>query len=294
MKLVASSYQSGLGALTLFNIDDKVTKLSQTDLTEPSFVTVSGNLIFTYSKRPLKLKAFTIVNNRFMLIDEINVDIETLTHLVYDKKNSILYGASYKDGAVLRVYFKNARFSDLKILHMGGKCHCVTLVRDNVLVTNIEKDELNLLDKDLNTLNTITLDKGVGPRHTIVKGDMYFVATEYSNELLMIKNGVIIDRIKTIEDTSNSNCATLFIDNDKIYVSNRGEETISIFRYLPKLELIKKYSVFGLHSRHMILEDNLIISFNKNSGDITIINKDNGKLELEFPFKDASSGAIYK
>ena len=294
MKLIVSSYQSGLGALTLFNIDNEVTKLSQTDLTEPSFVIVSGHLIFTYSKKPLTLKVFTIVNNRFMLIDELAVDIETLTHLAYDKKNSILYGASYKDGVVLRVSFKNAMFSDLKVLHMGGKCHCVTLVNDNVLVTNIEKDELNLLDKDLNVLETISLDKGIGPRHTIVKNDMYFVATEYSNELLMIKNGKIIDRIKTISDTSVSNCATLFIDNDKVYVSNRGEETISIFKYQPKLELVKKYSVFGLHSRHMILNEDKIISFNKNSDDITIINKETGKLETEIKFSKASCGAIYK
>ena len=48
------------------------------------------------------------------------------------------------------------------------------------------------------------------------------------NTYIRVKNGKIIDRIKTITDTSVSNCATLFIDNDKVYVSFDSDSIISL------------------------------------------------------------------
>lgn len=295
MKLITSSYQNGNGALSLINVDleKKASEiLSKLDLNEPSFVSVNNHLIFTYTKYPLKLNVLTIVANKFVLIDEIDVPLETLTHLAYDDKKHILFGASYKDGAILKVEFKNALFTGLKVVKTGGKCHCVTKLKDSILITNIEYDKLIKYDYDLKEIGSIILDTNMGPRHTIIDGNSLYTVTEYSNELLKINDGKIISKVKTITPNTQSNCATLFKD-DYIYVSNRGEETISIFD--GNLKFIKAYPTYGLHSRHMVLSKNkkYIISFNKNSNDVTFIDKENGTLKYKLDMDKVSSGDEY-
>ena len=298
MKLIASSYQDSNQALSLFdvNIDAKQSKLlASYPLTEPSFVITSGHLIFTYTKNPLKVLCLTLVNNCFVLIDEISVPLQTLTHLAYNKNNRTLYGASYKDGAIIKIDFKRARLANLKVVNVGGKCHCVTLVNNDCLVTNIANDKLYLFDKSLNLKKELQLDLNIGPRHTLYKNNALYFVTEYSNELYKIQNDLVVGKVNTTHSQTKSNCATLLID-DLIYVSNRGEETISIFKDKGKLEYLYSYPTYGLHSRHMVFDllKQSIISFNKDSNNITFIDKSNGKLLLEFKFDKASSGCIYE
>ena len=299
MKLITSSYQNGQGALSLFdvNCESKEAKLlSEYEMNEPSFVIASDHLIFTYTKNPLKLVCLTLVNDKFTLIDELELPLESLTHLVYDKKNGFLFGASYRDGAIIKVEFKNAKLDNLKVLNVGGKCHAVTLFDDKLAVTNIENDRIYTYDLDLQPLQEIVFEEGIGPRHTLFNDGKFYFVTEYSNELFKYRDGLILDRVKTTQSESESHNATLLLDDGKVYASNRGEETISIFKDGEKFEFEKAFSTFGKHSRHMIFtpDKDAIISFNKESNNVTIICKATGKLLMEFPFEKASCGAIYK
>lgn len=63
IKLIVSSYQDCDGALSLIDIDLKRKEykyLNRITLTEPSFVIGNKDIIFTYDKNHLKLKAFRV------------------------------------------------------------------------------------------------------------------------------------------------------------------------------------------------------------------------------------------
>lgn len=300
MKLVISSYNTNNNALSLIDINMQKKEykiLDNIELIEPSFVISVNNIIFTYTKRPLELLAFTINNNKFVLIDRISVPLETMTHLAFNEFNNTLYGASYKDGAIISVKFNN-KFSNLKVIKEGGKCHEVLISPNNleIGIINIEKDQINIYNLDLKLLRIINLPLNSGPRHGKWCQNEMFVCSEYSNELFRIKDGIVIDKIKTIKEDSKSNCATLLLDNNYIYVSNRGEETIAKIDISSKLKYVTSFSVYGKHSRHMIFSSDkkYIISLNKNSNNIAIINKDNFNLEMSIPYDNCSGVAIYE
>lgn len=299
MKLIVSSYNQNIEALSLLYIDmsSKSYKiLDQVKLYEPSFVTRNNEYIFTYTKNDLELLAFKIDNDKLILVDKISVALNTLTHLSFNSKNNTLYGASYLDGAMVKCEFINEKFNNLIIKKEGGKCHQIICndTLDRVLVVNIEFDMLSIYDLDFNLIEVINLPPKTGPRHAYWNKDIIYVVTEYSNELFKIENCKLASRVKTIKEDVKSNCATLLVDDNYIYVSNRGEETIARIEYKDKLKLNSSLNVYGNHSRHMIFDEtkNYIISFNKISNNISIIDKLTNELIMNIPYNNCSCGVV--
>ena len=92
-------------------------------------------------------------------------------------------------------------------------------------------------------------------------------------------------------DCMNGVCSS---DDNYIYVSNRGEETIARIEYKDKLKLNSSLNVYGNHSRHMIFDEtkNYIISFNKISNNISIIDKLTNELIMNIPYNNCSCGVV--
>ncbi len=119
--------------------------------------------------------------------------------------------------------------------------------------------------------------------------------TEYSNEVIIVDslNNKVISRYNTLTTKDViSYGATLFTDDNSLYASNRGEETIAKFIINKENNLIydKSFPVYGKHSRHMILslDKKYIISCNKNTNNICFINKETYKKEYEINFDNPS------
>lgn len=325
LNIIASSYMQGNDALSLINIDlsNKEYKvLDSVSLKEPSFVIGVNNIIFTYDKFPLKIKVFKVENHKIKHLSSIDVPLKTLTHLVYNDKYNILYGASYADGSYFKVNYNlnTLRFEKMQCFYQGGKCHCVSISEDKeyLYITNIEQDRIYKYDNDLTLIKILELPKGIGPRHSIIYDKKIFVITEYSNELYVYDENSFkfLYSHSTLSTQIISHGGTLLFskDHEYIYCSNRGEETIAIFKYNNKVESINniknidnldnkdnldnniniKYiesiSCYGQHSRHMILSNcgKYIISCNKNSNDIAFIKLDNGKLMMKIPYQKVS------
>ena len=302
IKLCVSSYgrdkEHSLSLYTI-NVDKKSYQISDSlALTEPSFCISYHDIIFTYSKEPLELYMIKVINNKLEIIDRLSLPFETLTHLYYDEIHHSLYGASYKNGKLVKVNIINQRFGEHTIKDIGGTCHCIIKneTKGFLYEANLVKDEIHQFDRDLNLLDTYTFPKGSGPRHLLIEDNNMYVVTELSNELYKIK---LDDHsyIKTSTLTPNfkgvSYGATILSDDKYLYVSNRGEESINVFD--KDLMFIKSLSCYGEHPRHMIWDDNkdYIISFNKDSNNISFINKDN-ELLFEIPYSKVSCGCIIK
>ena len=290
-RFAVSGYNENSNALKLLEYSDKgVRQLDYLRLDNPSFVTSYKDTLFTYTKNPLKILS---ISTKGEYIDKLNIlceyklEYKSMTHLTFSRINNCLYGASYLDGIIFRLDYNGKEFSNLKVVNhkeeysLYSKCHAIITNEDETKVccVNIATDTLYFYDVNLNFIKLIKLKEGCGPRHAIWTGDFIYCVTEYSNEIVVINynNGVIeyqkTLKKETIENNVQSYCATLFKKGNYIYVSNRGEDTIAMFKIINegKLKYVESFSVWGKHPRHMIVYKNIIITCNKNSHSISFI-----------------------
>lgn len=294
---IISGYNNDDFAVRKYEYNNSIISLKKSiTLNNPSFVLYKETLIFTYSKNPLNI--LSINKDNLEIIDNTEINLGSMTHLVYSPIHHKLFGASYLDGALVSFDYINNLFSNYKcIKHKelygeNSKCHCVLLNEEESILccVNIGTDSLYFYDISLNLIKIIKFKDGCGPRHAIWIKDTIYVVTEYSNELIVASftTGVCIYHSTLKEDFKGiSYGATLFYYNNKIYVSNRGEESIAVFDVLENNDVLYNhcFSCNGIHPRHMDHYNNILISCNKNSNNVSLIDL-NSELEIgniEFP-----------
>ena len=312
MKLIISSYKTNGDSIGLFNITDKkYEKLSKADILAPSFIVNGGDYIYTYEKSDVvSLYSYKQENEKLVKYDQIVIPGTSATHITYSKKNNLLIGCCYSDGTFFSVGVKDGKFtkiySYLKQIEDDrlSRCHCVLLNKseDVLAVVNIALDAVYLYDivrGELIYKDIIEFKQGVGPRHAIYNQDntLMYIMTEYSNEVIVVDmlSKKVIQEISTIpnyKDTSYG--ATLIFSKDSKYLfaSNRGEDSIARFKVLDsgKLEYINSFSCGGKHPRHMVLskDGNIIISCNKDSNNVALIDINKEDVVLDIPFENVS------
>lgn len=291
---VISGYNDDSNAMKLYEFDNcSVKELNSIILDNPSYVTSSNSFVFTYTKNPLYMVMFEVRNNGFKELDRIELGLKSMTHLTYSEKNKCLYGASYLDGAIVKIDVKDNKFSNLKKLSHkdlygeDSKCHAIIMNEDEtiVCVVNIATDSLYFYDTDLELIKIIKVKDGSGPRHAIWVKNMIYCMTEYSNEVIVIDYNKGVMQYEntllkeTIDNNVRSNGATLFMYNGFIYASNRGEDTIAKLKVLKDktIEYVGSFSCNGNHPRHMIEYSGLILNCNKNSNNVSIIDIESEK-----------------
>ena len=300
MKLVVSGYGENIECVSLVDIDIKnksFNKLDSLMLNQASFVisyTTDRTYVITYTKNPLKLLSYYICNDKLIKIHEQSVPYESLTHLYINKKRNRLYACSYKDGMSLYVDINQGMFSNLHCIDSKGisLCHCVVSIeeKDEIGIIDIKNDVINIYDLDLNYKRSINVKKGSGPRHGIYYNHKLYLVTEYSNEIIVIDydSGTTLQTISTLSNDVKSYGATLFITDNKLYASNRGEESIVVFDIDNQGFLNKNhyFSCYGKHPRHMILsnDNNYIINCNKDSNNIVVIDRRSEDCVISFDY----------
>lgn len=307
MRFVLSGYGSdGIESLSIIDADLKnrfVDFLDNKLLTQPSYVISydeDKTYVVTYTKNPLRLVSYYVDKKtseyKLIEVDSIDVNYLSLTHLIYNKKEKCLFGCSYKDGMYLRVDLNKGYFSNLKTFEneKPSLCHCVIEMDNEIGIIDIKNDKINIYDYNLNYKKAYTLPRGVGPRHGLLYNDKIYVITEYSNELYVIdyKSGKILQNTTTLTYPVKSFGATLFIVDNKLYASNRGEESIAVFDIDDNglVKLNHAFPCYGVHPRHMILtkDNKYIISVNKNSNTVTIIERETENCVLTFDYFEPS------
>ncbi|GAA3634322.1 lactonase family protein [Flavivirga jejuensis] len=134
-----------------------------------------------------------------------------------------------------------------------------------------------------------------GPRHFSLSNDgkFIYIINEYGNSITSVKktaNGFIeIDSDATLKENYNgkSYCADIHLSKDErfLYGSNRGENTIAVFKRDPSngtIEKIQNISVHGDWPRNFTLDPTgkFVLVANKKSNNISVfkIDPENGKL----------------
>lgn len=241
---------------------------------------------------------------QYRKVDSTTLEGLGLCHITYIPSNNILVGAFYFSGNIFSLEVTEFGFGDVMVnIYQGkeegikGKAHCAYVSKDrkNMYSANIEQDRIYkyiIIDKFIVFDHYIQLVKGTGPRHIVENGDVLYVMTEYSNEVVVIDNSTnlmkVVQRISTLFDGYNKTTygSTLALSQDKkhLYTANRGANTIAMFAVTPEKMLVEDgyYSTIGKNPRHIALinDDKTLAIMCQDSDKICLYDRDliSGKL----------------
>lgn len=264
--------------------DNQYEKVAFTAMDSPMYMIASDNKMYILLRAPFDnnesgLISYDILNDGTLAnpSDIISTKGEIACHLA--KYNENIYCTNYLSGSVIKI-------PDTIIIHKSNSpakshTHFVGTTPDGkyVLVTDLGLDNIFIYDKDLHLKNKINMPKGHGVRHLSFSedGNYVFSANELKStvSVLRYKNGnmELIDTVCCLpEDFSEvSYAAAIRLNNNFIYVSNRGHNSISKLAFNgEKLEFIRCFDCKGKTPRDFIFDENRIICANQDSNSVTV------------------------
>lgn len=183
-----------------------------------------------------------------------------------------------------------------------ARVHSAKFFNDDLFMADLGRNaiyhyELKNKDYTLKSEAIVPMEGNPGPRHfTLTKdGKFIYVINEYGGSITSIKRRrsefKTIDHDSTLDKNykGNNSCADIHLSKDErfLYGSNRGENTIAVFKRDVKkgtIERIQNMSVHGNWPRNFTLDPTgkFLLVANEKSNNISVfsINNDTGKLSF--------------
>ena len=296
---IASCDQNG--GIYHFDLDEtgKMKKKGFTPMDRPMYMVIKDRKMYILLRAPFDdnnesgLIAYDIDDDGKLInpSEIISTKGEVACHLaVYGE---LVYCVNYISGSVIRL-------PEGKLVAHEGKginpkrqesahTHFVDVTPDDkyITVTDLGLDTIFIYDKNLNLVNKAEVPKGHGVRHLIFSDDgkICFSANEFESTVSAFEyndgNLKIVDTVRALPEDfcEESTASAIRIDNGKIYVSNRGHNSISVFEYEDNtLKRTGMFSCFGDSPRDFKVIGDYIISTNEKSNSVTVLNKETMEL----------------
>ncbi len=207
-------------------------------------------------------------------------------HILVDGDD--IYCVNYVSGSVIKL-------GERLVVHEGhgphptrqesAHTHYVGLTPDKkyICVTDLGLDTVFVYNKDLTVRSKATVPSGHGARHLIFSEDgrYMFCANELASTLSVFEyNDGELSLIDTenglFEDVPNT-AAAIRLNNGRIYMSNRGADSVSEFTFDgKKLKLQRSIPCLGNSPRDFDFFGDFMICTNENSGTVTVFDSKNG------------------
>ncbi len=157
-----------------------------------------------------------------------------------------------------------------------------------LLSTDLGLDEIFLYDGDLNVLGTAGVPAGHGARHLAYSEDgrTVFCANELASTVSVFRfeHGALtlLQTVPVLSTPNSGNtAAAIRVRGDYVYVSNRGNNSISCLRWDGKhLELCSETPCGGNWPRDFILVEDLLLCANEYGNCVTVLKVCGETLEL--------------
>lgn len=277
--------------------DGEIKERSVTVIDRPMFFTTANNKMYVLLRDPF--------NNDISGMCSFDIDADgNLTNMseVIPTKGKVachicavdtdIYAVNYSSGSVIR-------FPDTLAVHKGKginpkrqempHTHFVGVTPDMkyICVTDLGLDKIFFCDKALNTVFTTDVPKGYGARHLAFSEDGQYIYC--MNELVSSvtvfkydgKSAVPFETYSALPDGYDGTNlgAAIRIYKNRLYVSNRGHDSIAVFNIDDdKLELTE-FIPTGDHPRDFNICDDIIACCNMNDDTVTFYSiNDNFKL----------------
>lgn len=205
-----------------------------------------------------------------------------------------LYGVNYLSGSVfssdgiLRTH-EGRGFDDRR--QNAPHPHFIAPSPDGryLLVTDLGLDRIFVYDEGLELLGTVCLAQGAGPRHLAYMDDSHVVCiNELDCSVTMFEyiDGVLIPgqtiSVAEMTETSGGGCAAIRVRDNCIYVSNRGNNTISVIKAAEgEMELLSSVSCGGISPRDFMIFDSDLFCTNQGSSSVTHFHVFKEQIEMD-------------
>lgn len=233
-------------------------------------------------------------------------------HVTVDRDETHLYAASYGDGTVSVFPLKNGVIGPVMQLlphdaplgpnRMRQDCshahQCVFRPEhDELFVCNLGTDQVviydRLADGSLKLSSAISAHPGTGPRHLMFDGpNRFYLVGEmegwicvYDFEIDKWQCRQLLSTVPGGSETENT-AAALYRDEGRLYVSNRGYDSIAIFAILPDglLRFEKELKTPGKFPRDFQLHEDGFLLAQQNAGGVALVDLNGNALSsLDVP-----------
>ncbi len=218
-------------------------------------------------------------------------------HVALSRDGRFVFVAHYKSGSIASFAIREdgALTERIDLLQFSGSgpvtdrqesahAHQVVIDGDDLLVCDLGSDQIHRVEFDA-TQGTfgeqrepIKLPPGSGPRHLVLVGDYLTVTCELSGELWFAKrtdDG--FEHVRTIATSAtggelNQPSGIVALDN-RVFVANRGVDTISVFDVEQATGWITRVTEFGCGGhwpRDLTIRDGLLWVSNERSHQISV------------------------
>ena len=279
--------------------------IEKTPISEPMYSIIRDNKFYTLLKSPFEDNENSALAAHEMDGDKIGkklYEISTLgkeaSHL--EKAGESIFAVNYTSGSIFKTpdilkIHTNREIKGEKVNLQRQEMphtHCVILTPDKkyIAVTDLGLDKIFIYDFDFNLISETKVEDGMGPRHIIFEGDILYCLCELGHKLISYNydNGKLkyISEVYTLpEDFYGYDiAAAVRIKENKIYVSNRGSNTIAVFKKdKGYFEKIGHFSTCGNWPRDFDIIDNVLVCCNEISGSVTFFKlNENGLAEKPY------------
>lgn len=286
-------------------------------LQRPTYFQTDGSLLFTISQNDNQagIASYRLIGQNYVQIDAFYHPGAAPCYLALSKNKKLIYTANYHLGTLS--IFQYDEQGHLQFIsscqHTGhGKLkeqdaahpHFFNQTpQGNLVSCDLGLDRLDFYTfygQQLKHVANYQMEAGFGTRHVrfSVDGHYMYVVGELSSKVNVIQidetnwNFAEIDSVKTIPESysEHNGAAAIRISNDDkfLYVTNRGHDSIAIYRILANhhLDLIQRIPVYGAFPRDFNFnsQQNLLVVANQNSNNATLY-KRNPKLGTLVPIQ---------
>jgi len=169
----------------------------------------------------------------------------------------------------------------------GPHAHCVRFAPDGRFAysTDLGTDQVLVYSVDGATigdrLEAWKAPGGQGPRHILLSGEVAYLLTEMGSALFVLRreaDGRLseVQRLSTLPEgfTGHSDGGHLTIRDNRLYATNRGHDSVSVFAIGGdgRLEMIQNVPSGGSSPRHILLLDDCALVAHQQSDSVTILN----------------------
>lgn len=292
MKVWVSAYNKKIYKINL----DKNGKMQREGNIElnayPSYMyRYKDEIAIALKKENDKAKAGVLVLSKNLKIQYKHQNNVSYTHIYMN--NKYLLAASYHQGEILIIdrtdnSFHNETIANSRIHNVGqlkrNKYYAIDLQNQSIYIFKIKYGQYQKIG-EININNN-------RPRHLVCKGKYMYILCEDTGKILiykMKKNGYIkVQEIGTVNNSIINEAAAIKIIDNIIFTTNRGDNTINVYKINKKgrLQKLFNFRCYGKNPRDiLIVNKKKILIVNKDSNELVHIcinlkNKTSKKIDL--------------
>lgn len=285
----------------------------------PSFIAYSRNKKYLYTVSESlggSVSAYKIQESgRLKFLNRVNSNGKGPCHISINKTGNKAVVSNYGGGSV-SIYSiardgklnEASQVFDYNTPDIKSHAHSAQFLRDELFVSDLGMNALYQYrlkndNYELVSPNIIEIEGNPGPRHFALTkdGKFIYVINEYVGSITSVKkteNGFEqIDYDTTLDENykGNNSCADIHLSKNELYLygSNRGENTIAVFKrnkFDGTIEKIQTMPVHGDWPRNFTLDPSgkFLLVANQKSHNIAVFSIDPTSGELTF-LKDAKA-----